>query len=66
MEVLNIVKEASGDWPVSLLSGAAPLVDADFIISEEPLTFSGLYTKNKIQYMFVITAEGYESTALTQ
>jgi hypothetical protein len=51
---------------VSLLSGATPLVDADFIISEKPLAFSGLYTKNKVQYIFVITAEGYESTALTQ
>lgn len=66
MEVLNILTAAVGSVKSSLLSGAAPLVDSDFIIQENPLVFSGLYYKNKQTYIFVITEEGFESGLLTE
>lgn len=66
MEVANVLEQAVGKVPFSLLSGAAPLVDADFITLENPLVFSGLYYKNNEVYLFVITEEGFESGLLTE
>lgn len=66
MEVFDIVEAAVGKVDISLLSGASPLVNADFIVQEEPLIFSGLYYKAKDVYIFVITKEGFESSLITE
>lgn len=66
MEITKVLEQAVGRVQFSLLSGATPLTNADFIIQENPLVFSGLYYRGKEVYIFVITKDSFESGLLTE
>lgn len=66
MEIPKIVELATSINKVYTTSGSIALIDADFIVQEEPIIFAGLYYKGKTAYLFVISKDNFESSILTE